>query len=159
MGACYSTSAIFKVEDFDGLRNKLVSIIRDGKETDRYGFVNWCIEERLGTTPIEDVSIETLLRLVFTGFNQNNSDTVEAAICGGYSIGAGFDASYGWDWVMCDVFEDICPYLADGSWLYVEPDDYYYEYECRDHKSVLTKSYEDGELWEEKKTSEGGTKL
>ena len=37
----------------------------------------------------------------------------------------GFDASYGWESVMMEMFELIAPYLADGSELYIYPDNDY----------------------------------
>ena len=33
-----------------------------------------------------------------------------------------FDASYSWEWVMQNIFEEVMPVLDDGSWVEIRPD-------------------------------------
>lgn len=47
----------------------------------------------------------------------------------------GFDASYGWESVMMEMFEILAPFLEDKSEMYIYPDEDY------DHLTVKNGKY------------------
>lgn len=51
-----------------------------------------------------------------------------------YSVKTGFDASYGWEMVMLDLFEGLAEYLERGSILDMWPDNYHETYRIKDGK-------------------------
>lgn len=59
------------------------------------------------------------------------------------SWSADFDASYGWETVLMDVFEKAVTALEEGSEIYVEPDDYWYRIFVRDGKVEIDQSPDD----------------
>ena len=63
---------------------------------------------------------------------------------------SGFDASYGWEWVMCEIFERALSVLEDGSYVYIEPDNGWERF-YKENGDVL---YEQGEEDEEDEEEE-----
>lgn len=111
MGQTYSVVLEVKFKDKDGaaqaLRNK---IARAGEEGVLYGLDHYKYELGIGTDTIED-----LLKIFFGGWDGKLIDY-------GTSMTSSFDASYGWEGVMMDAFDDIAPFLEDGSEIRIYPD-------------------------------------
>ena len=115
MGQTYSVYLAIKFKDIDGATQALKDRIARAKD-DR---VNYSLEHIAELGKDMDCLLD-LLTIFYGGWdcelaiNQQPNGFVE------YS--SGFDASYGWEWVMMTAFEDIAPFLENESSLIIYPD-------------------------------------
>lgn len=89
--------------------------------------------EELGIT--QD-TFENLLRIFFGGWD----DTWDMNMVHGRKWSkyySGFDGSYGWESIMLDIFDMISPFLADGSELFIYPDNDYDHLIIKNEKCVI----------------------
>ena len=103
MGQCYDVTYDLKVKDRDGLIESMNKYI---DETNGVR-VNWSLERG---------DRDTLLGLMKILITDNYFD------CEGDCYSSAFDASYGWECVMLEMFEQMAPYLKNGSYCEVWPD-------------------------------------
>ena len=116
MGSAYSVRAKMKFKDIDKaieiLQNK---INRAEEENINYGLDTYRKAEELDFNDIDD------LIAVFIGpgnmFDVDNQDD------GWVVYNNGFDASYGWESVMMEIFMELAPVLEDTSDLFIDCDD------------------------------------
>lgn len=108
MGSVYSIHSQMKFKDKDKAIKILQAKISRGEEehTD-YGLDTYRKSENLDINDIDD------LIAVFIGigrmFDVANDDN------GWTTYSNGFDATYGWESVMMEMFEELAPVLEDGS--------------------------------------------
>lgn len=111
MGQCYSIILKVKFSDDAGavkaLKNKISHA--DSEHTD-YN-LNHYKELGVGTDSIGD-----LLKIFFGGWYAKLED------CGDGEFTSDFDCPYGWEGVMMDAFDEIAPYLHNGSYIKIYPD-------------------------------------
>lgn len=116
MGSVYSIHSQMKFKDKDKAIKILQAKISRGEEEHiDYGLDTYRKSENLDINDIDD------LIAVFIGigkmFDVVNDDD------GWTTYDNGFDASYGWESVMMEMFEELAPVLEDASDLFVECDD------------------------------------
>lgn len=110
MGQTYTVILKTKIKDKEGAKNALLNRIAKGeKDHTNYSLDHY---KEIGITTN---SIEELLKIIFGGWNGELKDT-------GKSLKSDFDACYGWEWVMMTAFEDIAPFLSNGSRITIYPD-------------------------------------
>ena len=68
-------------------------------------------------------SLEDMLRVFFAGWNGWDFEMKQGRKW--LNVKNGFDASYGWESIMLDIFDVISPFLEDGSELWIYPDSDY----------------------------------
>lgn len=116
MGSVYSVRAKMKFKDV----NKAIEILqnkinRADEENINYGLDTYRKTEELDLDDIDD------LIAVFIGpgkmFDVDNQDD------GWVVYNNGFDASYGWESVMMEMFIELTPVLEDTSDLFINCDD------------------------------------
>lgn len=112
MGQCYSVEIKARFTDKDGARKALkAKIDRHEEEHVNYSLDHFK-ELGIGTDGLSD-----LMGIFFGGWKGRlEPDRDKVWEC------ADFDASYGWEGVMMEAFEEIAPYLADGSVIKIWPD-------------------------------------
>lgn len=132
MGACYDVDLKIKFKE-PKLEKKAAGVMQkyikehDGKDTNFS--LNTFAKENIGTDTFSD-----LLRIFTAGFAfWHPQYTVNGEWVEYYN---GFDASYGWDRVMADMFEMIAPFLSDGSEMHICSDDGSGSYVTVDGKCV-----------------------
>ena len=104
MSQCYDVRLRVSFKDERGAVSALQAKLgKGGSEGILYSLDHYRYELGIGTDTIGD-----LLRIFFSGwdgeFLENDGE-----------LEAGFNASYGWESVMIDAFDEIAPFLADGS--------------------------------------------
>ena len=116
MGQCYSIQIKARFRDEDGAKKALQAKL-DRHEED---FVNYNLDHFTGELGLSTDSLHDLMGIFFGGWKGK----LETAPAPGYRdwLFADFDASYGWESLMMDAFEEIAPYLADGSVIEIWPD-------------------------------------
>lgn len=123
MSACYSVELKVKVLDEQGAIKALKNHIENDKRTD-YSLVE--AAERGITTETFDDLIKIFLADCddieeHKGFTYYSND---------------FNASYGWESVMMEMFETLTPFVEDGSKLLIYPDSDYDELIVKNGKCV-----------------------
>lgn len=110
MGQVYSVVLKLNFTDEEGAKKALQSKINNGpKEKVNYSLPHFA--QLSATTE----TIEGLLKIIFSGWDAK-------LIKKGNSYSSDFNACYFWNQVMTDAFEDIAPFLSDGSELFIQPD-------------------------------------
>ena len=74
-----------------------------------------------------DNNIWDLMAVFFCGwgerfYEQGDWEKIKGTPKEGAWVWAGFDASYGWENVMMEAFEDIAPFIEEGSEIKIYPD-------------------------------------
>lgn len=123
MGQCYSIYANMKTKD----EAEVVRLAR--------GFV----EESSGYAHYSNADFADLAGMMENFFTKDVSKSHD----GVYS--ADFDASYGWESIMQDMFKAIAPALEDGSYLEIWPDHGKDYLEVRDGKVAFEYTEEEDE--------------
>lgn len=122
MGACYDVQLKMRFNDTKNAQEKAVAALQayitehDGKGI-LFGLDRF---EKDGITPD---SLEGLLKIFLCGSNYWHPELKYGRKWIHYYNG--FDASYGWESVMMDMFETIAPYLAEKSEIKIWPDEDY----------------------------------
>ena len=80
-------------------------------------------------------TFDDLVKVIFAG-HQNPGDYDFDIKNGWYCHSHDFDASYGWEGVLIDMFELITPYIADKSELFIDIDNDYDQLVIKNGKCV-----------------------
>lgn len=113
MGQCYSVELKVKFRDEDGAKKALQAKL-DRHEEDH---VNYNIGHFTGELGLSIDNLHDLMGIFFGGWKGK----LEPSTTDDWEY-ADFDASYGWESLMMDAFEEIAPYLADYSVIKIYPD-------------------------------------
>ena len=105
MGACYDVELKLNVKDEDLLKKLMNKYIDENN-----GFVVFNLEERDRNNLVDLVKIFITDRCFSV-----NGDVYESS----------FEASYGWESVMTESFEEYAEALEDGSYIIIWPDNDY----------------------------------
>lgn len=113
MGQCYSVTLNIKFKDKKAASDAIRRKISHGKlEHTDYSLGHY---KGIG---IGTESIHDLLRIIYGGWQGK----LRAPSPGSEELTSEFDASYGWEHVMMTAFEEIAPFLHDGSSITIYPD-------------------------------------
>lgn len=107
MGQTYSVYLKLRIKDAEGLKKALSDKIARGKKEHVSYQLDACKDRGIDVT-----TLEGLLRVFFGDLEPGNGGTCVS----------GFDASYGWENVMIEAFEEMAPFLKDGASLKIYPD-------------------------------------
>lgn len=119
MGACYSVSLRIKILDEQGLVRALQAKLAKANEDHTNYHVNEFVSE-FGKLDNPD----NLIRIFLAGWSFNQFDKVTQR--GGWvKYYNAFNASYGWETVMMEMFATIAPYVVNKSNIYIYPDSDY----------------------------------
>jgi len=140
MGACFSVN--LKVR-FNGNEDKVKSVLQDFIKT--YPNTEFNLdhfsEGGIGTETIDD-----LLAIILDNWYFHKDFKTEKED-GWLLYDSGFDASYGWESVMVDMFAAIVPYIDAESTFYIEPDSHSYtlgvDASCEPHTMITLEECED----------------
>ena len=127
MGACYSVELKVKVLDEQGAIKALNEHIANDKRTD-YS-LNAYAKEGIATETFDD-----LMRIFLAGLKGQEVEIAKHKEFTYYSND--FNASYGWESVMMEMFETLTPFVKDGSKLLIYPDSDYDELIVENGKCV-----------------------
>ena len=117
MGACYYVKLKVKVKDEQGAILALNEHIKNDKRTD-YSLDKYA-EQGITTETFDD-----LMRIFLAGWKGQEVEITKEKN-GFTKYVNGFDASYGWESVMMEMFDTLAPYLKDGSEFLIYPDSDY----------------------------------
>ena len=117
MGQCYSVEIKARFRDEDGAKKALQAKL-DRHEEDH---VNYNLDHFTGELGLSTDNLHDLMGIFFGGWGGKLTPCPEPDEW----EYADFDASYGWESLMMDAFEEIAPYLADGSEIKIWPDSGY----------------------------------
>lgn len=132
MGTCYSANVKLKFKEEDS--QKILAKMEECYQNHLSQRVNFGIELYPFKSPS---SIEDYMALYFVS-HQRMYDLEKRRWKNGkvtYSVKTAFDASYGWECVMLDLFEGLAEYLERGSILDMWPDNYHETYRIKDGKA------------------------
>lgn len=106
MSACYAINVELRVKDEAKVIETLQNKINRAKEEN----VDYGIEE-----------VPTTLKELLGIFFVEHQEMYNYKRVGNWHmVDSGFNASYGWEVVMMDMFREITPYLEDKSELYID---------------------------------------
>lgn len=114
MGQTYSVYIKLRFRDEEGAKKALVDkIARAERENVSYDIEGLEVKHQFDLTNTLD-----LLSVFFCGWGDRlQRNTTDPGV-----LHSGFDASYGWEKVMMDAFDEIAEYLYNGSWIRIYPD-------------------------------------
>lgn len=114
MGQCYSVEIKARFTDEEGAKKALQA------KLDRHveDFVNYNLDHFTVELGLSIDNLHDLMGIFFGGW-KGRLETCPGDKEWKY---ADFDASYGWESLMMDAFEEIAPYLADDSVIKIWPD-------------------------------------
>lgn len=99
MGQCYGVTLKCKVKDKDGAVSAMKKQMADDTHT-RYNLDHF---KEIG---VDIDTFEGLVRCVFAGW-ENGLHTTKVLDDGSFYLDSGFDACYGWEIVMSDMFRAV----------------------------------------------------
>lgn len=131
MGACYSVICKLKFNIQD--EPKVLAKIQEKYQKDLGDGVNFCLEKYSFAKP---ESIEEFMALYFTEHQKmyNFDRTVLKNGNVVYYVDSAFDASYGWECLMEQFFENLGSLLMRGSILDMYPDNDHVTYRVKEGK-------------------------
>lgn len=115
MGACYSVRLKVKLQDEEGAIKALNEHMTNNTRA------NYSLEE-YAEQGVTTETFDDLMRIFLAGWKGQEVVIGEAK---GFTVyDNDFDASYGWERVMMEMFEVLTPFVKDGSelFMYVEND-------------------------------------
>lgn len=127
MGACYSVTLKVNVLDVPGAINALNQHIANDTRS------NYSLEE-FAAHGVTTETFDDLMRIFFAGWPGQEIDIQTEDEFTVYENG--FNASYGWECVMMDMFETLTPFVADESELYISIDNDYDKLVVKNGKCV-----------------------
>ena len=127
MSACYSVTLKVKVLDEKGAIEALKNHIDNDKRT--YYNLEKYKERGITTETFDD-----LMKIFLADYPRQEVDITKGKLYTCYSND--FNASYGWESVMMEMFETITPFIKDNSSLLIYPDSDYDELVVKDGKCV-----------------------
>lgn len=119
MGACYYVMCKVKFRDKEGAINILKQFISDTSKKYSYN-LNEFAKLGIGTETFDD-----LMRIFLAGY-KNQEVKIYDDVYGLRVYQNSFNASYGWEMVLIEMFYALSPYLEDDSMLKIYPD---YQYD------------------------------
>ena len=128
MGACYYVKLKVKVLDEQGAIKALNKHMEETKNGVMYSLEKYA-EQGVFTETFDD-----LMRIFLAGWKHQEVTITPKRIYTYYEND--FDASYGWESVMMNMFEVITPYVKDGSELLIYPDSDYDKLVVKNGKCV-----------------------
>ena len=127
MGACYDVILRVKIYDEGGAINALNELIKNDTRT------NYNLE-KYAAQGITTETYDDLMRIFLAGWKGQEVQITDSK---GYKkYENGFDASYGWEDVLINMFTTIAPFSADKSRLLVYPDSDYYDLRIKDGECI-----------------------
>ena len=117
MGACYDVNLKVKLKNEKGAIQALNEHIKNDKRAN-YSLDKYA-EQGVTTETFDD-----LMRIFLAGWKGQEVEITEGKD-GFTTYKNNFDASYGWESVMIEMFETLTPYLEDGSEFLIYPDSSY----------------------------------
>lgn len=111
MGQTYSVNLKLKFSDEKGAVKALREKIARGKDERVMYYLDHYRLLGIGTEKLTD-----LLRIFFSGWTGELEEHPEN------TLSSDFGASYGWEGVMMDAFDEMAPFLEDGSSIRIYPD-------------------------------------
>lgn len=127
MGACYYVKLKVKVTDEESAIKVLNEHIAKDTRTD-YSLSAYA-KQGITTETFDD-----LMRIFLAGW-KNQEVTIEKREIFTYYSNS-FDACYGWESIMMEMFETLTPFLKDGSELLIYPDSDYDRLIVEDGKCI-----------------------
>ena len=127
MGACYSVTLKVNVLDIPGAIKALNDHITNDTRS------NYSLEE-YAQHGITTETFDDLMRIFLAGWPGQAIDIQYDDEFTTYENG--FNASYGWECVMMDMFETLAPFVADGSDFYISIDNDYDKLVIKNGKCV-----------------------
>lgn len=130
MGACYTVILRVKPKD----EKTAYHILREWMckhEKDGFCCFSLPAHEKEGLKPDTFLNI---IRILLAGWNETPYKESKPDEEGFITCENDFTASYGWEIVLLSFAEALAPLLADGSNIYIEPDDGYHEFQIRNGK-------------------------
>ena len=127
MGACYSVTLKVNVTDVPSAINALNQhIVNDTRS-------NYSLEE-YAQQGITTETFDDLIRIFLANWP---GQEVDIQTDNGFTVYEnGFNASYGWECVMMDMFATLAPFITDGSELYISIDNDYDKLVIKNGKCV-----------------------
>ena len=104
MGATYAVTLKIKLKDEEAFIRNVNAFIEELESTN---------QARFGTY-YDRTTVDGLVQNLITDRNYTKWED------GLYD--SAFDASYGWEWVMCEAFDHMAEVLEDGSFIDIFPD-------------------------------------
>ena len=129
MGACYYVKLKVNVINETGAINALNEYI--SKST----YVNFSLD-KYAAQGITTDTFDDLMKIFLAGWKHQELVIEKRQMYTYYSND--FDASYGWESVMMDMFEVITPYISDGSEILIYPDNDYDRLVVRNGECIQT---------------------
>ena len=127
MGACYDVTLRVKIKDESGAVNALKKLIQNDTRTN-YNLEKYA-EQGIITETFDD-----LMRIFLAGWKGQEVQITDSK---GYTKYQNeFDASYGWEDVLINMFKSIAPFAADKSRLLVYPDSGYYDLRIKNGECI-----------------------
>lgn len=118
MGACYYIELKIKIKN----EISVIEILQERIKRNTEQGVNYCLQNfrknGIGTETLDD-----LFKIFLAG--DRSSYEAERQENDVIYIQNGFDASYGWETEMIEMFKEIAPALENGSEFYIYPDNDY----------------------------------
>ena len=110
MGACYSVDIKLKYKDKKKVINALNQYIENNKKRVMFHLFN-----------IDRTDLSALMKVILTDQIEdiNETDNEFKAI-------SDFEASYGWEIVINEMFNALSSTIENGSYIYIEPDNEHY---------------------------------
>lgn len=127
MGACYSVTLRVKMKDEAGAINALKELIKNDTRTN-YNLEKYA-EQGITTETFDD-----LMRIFLAGWKGQEVQITDSK--GYIKYQNEFDASYGWEDVLINMFKSIAPFAADKSRLLVYPDSGYYDLRIKNGECI-----------------------
>ena len=114
MGACYSIVCKFKIKE--NMEEKIVETLNAKIDRAKEENVDYGVERHYPDFK-KPYNLEELMKIFFVEHQKDFSYEKEG---NEIKIDSGFNASYGWEFVMYTAVRSIAPYLEDGSRLYLD---------------------------------------
>ena len=127
MGACYSISLKVNLIDEEAAIKALNDYI--DKDTSS----NYSLEKHY-QQGVTTETFDDLMRIFFAGWKGQEVDIHKEADITRYENC--FCASYGWEYVMTEMFKVLTPFVQDGTELYISIDNDYDKLVVRDGKCI-----------------------
>ena len=126
MSACYSVNVELRVKK--DCEEKVVETLQNKMKRAKEEYVCYG-EEKIPNTLKELMGIFFVEDAVYYNYTQVGT---------WYWVNSAFNASYGWETVMIEMFKEITPYLEDKSELYIDIENDYDKLVIKKGKCVQT---------------------
>lgn len=132
MGSCYYVELKVKLKNkAKAIKALQEKIARGKKENVNYGLESYVKHKNYNLNNFDD------LIKIFLCEHQGDFE-IEIVENGFTKYSSGFDASYGWESLMIEMFEEIALYLEDRSRIMIDCDDGWDEFVVANGKSYQT---------------------